>query len=306
VENPRNIEPTSLEEAVLRTVAYGDVFDAPLTPQEIHRYVERVPARRWQIDRAVERLSGAPLATVDGLVCLAGRESLVDLRRRREAVAAMLWPKAEQCARSVARLPWVRMVALTGALAMDNVDEGADVDLLIVTEPGRVWLCRFFVIQTVRIFRLRGVELCPNWLLSTERLELERKDFHSARELMQMVPLAGLEVYRRMREVNRWADDVLPNASGPPREVPCLTTGGSWLARWGEPAMRGRLGTTAEGWMARRKIREIRSIARDSSEVVLDRHQCKGHVDAHGQRIADAYTKRLESLSIAPARSAMD
>ena len=123
-------------------------------------------------------------------MCLAGREPLAEVRRRRE-VAARTVAGSPAVRRGGRRLPWVRMVAVTGALAMDNVDEGADIDLLIVTEPGRVWLCRFFIIQQVRLFRLRGIEMCPNWMLSAERSRSRRRDLHSARELTQMVPLVG-------------------------------------------------------------------------------------------------------------------
>jgi hypothetical protein len=288
-----------IEEAVLRTVAYGDVFDSAMRMPEIWRYLERVPADPEEVEGAVESLVPHRLTRIDGLICLAGREELAELRREREVLADKLWPVALRCGQSVARLPWVRMVSLTGALAMDNVDKDADVDLLIVTEPGRVWLCRFFVIQLVRLFRLQGVELCPNWLLSTQRLELADRGFHSARELTQMVPLAGLDIYHRMRKLNRWTDAVLPNSAGPPRDLPCPRTGGSTVGKAGEVVFGSRMGTAFESWMARRKIREIRRIGGDSPELVLDRHQCKGHVDAHGQRIAETYAARLRSLSLA-------
>lgn len=297
-ETGRNNFP-GIEEAVLRTVAYGDVFDSPMRLPEIHRYLERASADRREVERAVEALVPDRLSRVDDMVCIAGRERLAGVRRERETAAKELWPAALSCGKSVARVPWVRMVSLTGALAMDNVEQASDVDLLIVTEPGRVWLCRFFVIQLVRMFRLRGVEMCPNWLLSSERMELEARDLHTARELTQMVPLAGPDVYRRMRRLNQWTDAVLPNSAGPPREVSSSETGGSVFRRTTEVVFGSRLGTGLESWMARRKIREIRRQGGDNPEVVLDRHQCKGHVDGHGRRIVEAYASRLRSLSLA-------
>lgn len=291
--------PLTIEEAILRTVAYGDVFDSPLRVAEVHRYLEQVPASLGDVDRAVDRLSPSRLARADGFVCLPGRESLVRLRRSREAVAADLWPAARRCARAVSQVPWVRMVALTGALAMDNVDEGADIDLLIVTEPNRVWLSRFLVVQQVRMFRARGVVMCPNWFLSAERLALGKRDLHTARELTQMVPLAGLEEYRRMRGLNRWTEEVLPNAAGPPRSEGCAAVGGTLIDRLGRTVLDNRIGDGFESWMAARKIREIRGLAGDHSEVILDRHQCKGHVGGHGRQVAEIYLERLRSLSLA-------
>jgi hypothetical protein len=39
-------------------------------------------------------------------------------------VASRMWPQAARYAQAIARLPFVRLVALTGALTMDNVDPG--------------------------------------------------------------------------------------------------------------------------------------------------------------------------------------
>lgn len=289
-----------LERAVLRTVAYGDVFDAPVTVEEIHRYLEGLQASLAEVEAALADLVPRQLARVDGHVCLPGRENLAEIRRRREHIAAGLWPKAVRAGRAVASLPFVRMVGVTGALAMDNVEGGADIDLLIVTEPGRVWLCRSLVIQLVRLFRPRGVTVCPNWLMSIERLALEHRDLYSARELTQMVPLAGMDTYLRMRHANDWALQFLPNAVGPPGDASCGPARSSTAARAAQVLLGSPVCDALERWERRRKIREISRLSPGNPEVVLDRHQCKGHVDRHGQRIADAYSARLRSLSLDP------
>jgi hypothetical protein len=299
VEGSSQHDRPRLERAVLRTVAYGDVFDAPVTVEEIHRYLDGFAATRAEVEAVLADLVPRLLARVDGHVCLADRQHLVAIRQRRERVAARLWPRAVRAGRAVAGLPFVRMVGVTGALAMSNVDDGADIDLLIVTEPGRVWLCRSLVIQLVRLLRLRGTIVCPNWLMSTERLELERRELHSARELTQMVPLAGMATYLRMRRANDWTLQLLPNAVGAPGRVSCAPIRTSIMARVGESLLASRVGDALERWECRRKIREIGRLSRGNPEVVLDRHQCKGHVDGHGRRIAEAYSARLESLSLA-------
>lgn len=290
----------SLSRAILRTVAYGDLFDFPMTLPEVHRYLEATPADVEEVRRTAEEMTPDRLERVGSYIMLPGRTQLAEVRARRAEVAARLWPEALRCASSLARLPFVRMVAVTGALAMDNVDGGADLDYLIVTERRRVWLCRAVIIQLVRFHKLRGVVICPNWILSEEAIELERRDLFSARELKQMVPLVGPAVYRRMIEANDWIRELLPNAVGPPRIGQPLATGSSPIARLGEAVLRSHLGDPLEQWVQRRKTREIRQLSPGNPEVVLDHRQCKGHVDGHGRRITEAYRERLRSLSLEP------
>ena len=294
--------PTRLEPAILRTVAYSDVFDYPLHEAELCRYLDGVAAGPVEVRAALPGLTGVLVRDDDGLVALAGRDHRFELRRRRARESARLWPAARRWGRRVGGLPLVRMVAVTGALAVDNATPDADVDLLVVTEPGRVWLCRSLVIQAVRAARLGGTVLCPNWLLAADALELRDRGLFAARELAQMVPVVGHEVYRLMRRLNAWSDRLLPNATGPPPGTEADAAGRRGvLLRAAERALLGRLGSPVEAWERRRKTREILAGGGGGDEVVLDHRQCKGHVDAHGDRIRRAYADRLRALGIGPS-----
>ena len=294
-----------LERSILRTVAYSDVFDYPLSHAEVHRYLDATAAATGEVGEALHRLTGTDLCAADDWVALAGREDLFALRQRRRRIAEDLWPAARRWARTISRLPLVRMVSVTGALAVNNVDHDADVDYLIVTEPGRVWLCRTMVVQIVRLARLGGVVICPNWLLAADALTLADRSLFAARELSQMVPLTGLELYRRMRRLNPWAAVFLPNAAGPPCPVAEAAPPSKAWTGFTERMLLGRTGAGAEVWMRRRKAREILRANPETPEVVLDRHQCKGHVDAHGERIRRAYAERLSTLGLEPTDSAV-
>jgi hypothetical protein len=195
----------------------------------------------------------------------------------------------------MSHLPFVRMVAVTGALAMDNMADG-DIDYLVITEPGRLWLCRALIVGLVRLAALRGTELCPNYFLSERALELTERNLFTAHEVTQMVPLAGLPTYQRMRELNRWTDSYLPNAAGAPRRVAAIEPGPRPTHRIVERTLRSRVCSPLERWEMARKVRKLGMRGNGHAEAAFGPDWCKGHFGDHGQATLARYAERLEAL----------
>jgi hypothetical protein len=291
-----------LEQAVLRTLAYADIFDFPLTAREIHRDLIGVAAPFDAIRDVLDicRRSPGNFVHVEGYFTLRGRTDIVATRRRRTLIAARLWPEAVRYGRIIANLPFVRMVAVTGALAVDNVEPGADIDYLIVTKPGRLWLCRGLIITVVRLAARHNQIVCPNYLLSERALEIPERTLYTAHELAQMIPIAGLPIYRRMRRINAWMASFLPNARSMPRAI---TTEHS-VVRPARALAEAMLSTPAGGWIERwemeRKIHKLAARAASSGEVAFCADWCKGHFAGHGQRTLEAYAARLHAYGDLP------
>lgn len=288
-----------IEDAILRTVLYADIFDYPLTPAEIHYYLIATSASAQQVLSIIENSAWlrSRLSLTRGFVTLNGRQSIAAVRETRSRSSAQLWPVARRWAGLVGGLPFVRMVAVTGALAVDNAPPGDDIDYLIVTTPGRVWLSRALAVVMVRVARLFGVGLCPNYVLAQTALSQQRRNLFIAHDLAQMVPLAGRTVYSEMRAANPWAADYLPQARGPLKAEPELR-----LARWqsalqraGEWLLGGRLGDALERWERDRKLRKFAPVAgQPSSAAELDADRVKGHFDDHGYPILKKFNERVQ------------
>lgn len=285
---------TPLETAAWQAVAYVDVFDYPLTAGEIHRYLENVTATRAEVEEVLAngRLLPHYLAHIGPYYTLTGRESTVAVREVRATIARRLWPAAHHYGRLIASLPFVRMVAVTGSLAMNNADEGADIDYLIVARNGRVWLSRAFAIAIVRLAERRGTSLCPNYILAERALEFPDRNLYTAHEVAQMIPLSGLEMYHRVRQINNWTDAFLPNATGLPHQVTNGRAPHHYLRRLAELPLRTPVGHWLETWEMRRKIHKFQQHP-DTSEAAFSPDWCKGHFDTHKQYALTAYQARL-------------
>ena len=291
-----------IEEAILRTLAYADVFDFALREPELQRYLIGRVATAAEVGGALDAM-GDRVVRRDGIVAAAGRAALIEVRQERRHSAARTWPAALRYARAVGSLPFVRMVAITGALAVGNATEGADIDLLVVTEPGRVWLTRAGTIAIVRYAAFEGHDLCPNYFLAEHAPVTEVDDLYGAHELVQMVPVVGAGVYRRLREANAWTARHLPNAAGAPLGGRALRPPVLRRARpIAEALLRTPVGSAAEGW-ERRKIGRFRTEAAErgvTAEARFSADWCKGHLDGHGHRIRLAYEARARALGVEP------
>jgi len=294
--------------AILRTLAYAGVFDYPLRLTEMHRYLVGEAVLPDRLESALREyiLAQNSISQVDGYFTLRGREDLVQVRRLRQRVSAGLWPRAVHYGGMMSGLPFVRMVAITGALAMGNVAGRVDMDYLVVTRPGRLWACRALVILLVRWAGLQGDTLCPNYLVTEEALSISDRNLYTAHELVQMVPLSGLPVYRRMRLANRWTEAYLPNAVGAPPPMEGITQHMPGVGGYGmrplwqiaESALGSPAGDWRERWEMERKIRKLSRGRQAGAEVDFSADWCKGHFDSHGQRTMAAYEQRLVELGL--------
>jgi hypothetical protein len=289
-------------------VAYSDLFGYPLTAREIHRFLAGVPASLDAVRERLENslLSSGRLESSGVYLTLPGRKSIVETRLHREKVSAHLWRKGLRYGRAIALLPFVRMVSVTGTLAVNNAEMGEDIDYLIVSAPHRVWLARLFVLGLVHLGRLEGLTICPNYVFSSDALTQFEPSFFAAHELAQMVPLYGLSVYHELLRANAWAEAYLPNAFAPSQGSSSERgTSFFWALFWPlkrgiERVLQGRLGDALEERESRIKIAQLREEAAScgTSAAAFTPSCCKGHMEDHGRQIADAYAARLRQVGL--------
>lgn len=290
-----------VQRSILKALIYADLFNYPLSPAEILRYLT-VSASEEVVALSLEQ--GAREGLVDranGYVTLPGRLDLVPLRERRAAVARVKWAAARRYSRAIARMPFVRMVAVTGTLAVANVEPEDDIDLFIVTAARRLWLARACVILVVRAAAAAGDEVCPNYFVSERQLVLSDRSFFGAREMSQMVPVYGARVYERLRRLNDWVADYLPHAQGRPNRMPAikLHRAERLAKRAAERLLAGRLGNALEAWEMDRKIRKLQRRAEtQGGSVEFSADCCKGHFDHHDAIILEIFEERLAQFDI--------
>jgi hypothetical protein len=285
----------SIIRAILQTITYADVFDYPLTALEIHRYLTSQTASLEEVTRALEEID--TITCLNDYYVLSGRECLIATRQRRAGISSRLWIKAKRYGQIISLVPFIRMVAVTGSLAMNNTDEDKDIDYMLVTAPGWLWTCRALSLLVVRIAKLGGVTLCPNYLVTENALVLSDRSLYVAHELAQMIPLSGMETYAELRRLNSWTDEYLPNAQDalislvPERTVALIQRIAEWLfigfrLQW------------FERWEMNRKVARLGREQAASPEAGFSADVCKGHADKHGQKTELAIRDKLKQTAL--------
>jgi len=211
----------------LPTIAYFDIFDYPLTRQEMEK---------WMIDpKVTQQVMGSEttdfcrdvscIENLDGFFYLKGREELVFARKKRYLIAEKKYRRALRFARIFRLLPSVRMVAVCNTLAFSNAKDESDIDFFIITKPGKIWLTRFWLQSMLALLGIRphdhGVSikdaLCLSFFITSDNLSLagirlEENDVYLALWISQLVPVYDPDnLYEKLWQENQWVKKVLPN-----------------------------------------------------------------------------------------------
>ncbi|MCB0211544.1 MAG: hypothetical protein KDJ52_19555 [Anaerolineae bacterium] len=289
---------------VLKPILYADIFDFPLTFEEVYQYIdiETTPEEvRCLLNEAIE---AGLIEQLHGYYSLPDRMYLVDKRRQRQIASDKLWVQARHFGYWLGALPFIRMVAVTGSLAVDNPRDGVDdIDYLIVTRPGRLWFCRALIILMVRYGHLRGTHLCPNYLITENKLSFDSIDFFTAREMVQMKLVYGTKFYQKMWQANDWVIQYFPQGKGPEPDTSndTLSSTQQLLKKLGEFVFGGFLGNLLETGLRKYQINKHTRLANQNGThdtLVFTADVCKGHYDGHKHKTMQAYRQRAEKYNL--------
>lgn len=199
------------------SVFYHNIFDYPLDLKEIIKW--RVGKKGLYLFKKTKEV-----ASTGGVYFLKGRRPLHYKKTLRKRISERKIRIAEKYASILSKLPNVLGVFVTGALSMNNAKEESDIDLMIITKKGRLWLTRGVVYALLKTLNspLRKPndkdqkdKLCLNIWLDESTLSWSAKDrnIYSAHEIAQVTPLVGKEnIYQRFLQKNKWILDYWPSA----------------------------------------------------------------------------------------------
>ncbi|MEK7203438.1 MAG: hypothetical protein AAB653_03925 [Patescibacteria group bacterium] len=220
LQNDKN-KIIKIKQAIIKAIAFFDMFDYPLTLNEIWQFI----FLKCELVEVFDVLEiGLPnIGAKNGFYFLSGKEKNITERLRRYNFADRKFKRAEMLIGIFKFIPWIKMIGVANLLGARNLKDNSDIDLFIITENKRIWLTRFFCIGIIKLLGLRPQadnrrdKICLSFFTSASTLNLEKFRLDQ-NDLYFIYWLAGIEpiydkegIYEKFIQANIWLKNYLTN-----------------------------------------------------------------------------------------------
>jgi len=198
--------------AVYQSLAYFRIFHYPLTRAEIQQF-SSVPLSVEDLDHCLAELQKMEMVfemqnyfSLDDALLSQIKKRQSSEKRFHDKIGTM-----KRYANLISHFPFVKFVGITGSSAKGLFEEEGDVDYFIITETGKLWICRTLLILFKKVFLLNSHRyFCLNYFVDSNSLAIPDQNVYAAHEILAMAPVNNPELFQRFREENKWTKDYFP------------------------------------------------------------------------------------------------
>lgn len=222
-----------MDNYIIKTIQYFSFFRYAPTIEEIWKFFPRkisFPALKALLRAAVSKkliiehkdntnnIIKSPRYTVGEYSI----KSILHLSKRKN-ISENKIKKVAHYTHMLSFFPQIKLIGLSGSVAMMSAGRNDDVDIFIITAKRRIWTGRWIAILLAHILGLRRKrtekkapgKICLNLFFDENVLEVPKfkKNGYVAHEILQMKPLVNKEyAYERFLDANKWVFRMFPNA----------------------------------------------------------------------------------------------
>jgi hypothetical protein len=204
-----------LKNNILKTLLYYDIFSHPLKDEEIFTFLPENSVTKDYVYNILKESAGKDetgFAEKDGYYYVKPNEKNVCRRKSKESYSRRMWKAAWWVTHIIKRFPYVRSVLITGSLSKNSSDESSDLDFMVITEKGRLWIARTMLMLFKKIFLFNSKKyFCINYFITDDYLEIEDKNFFTATEVAHIKATYNTSLMNRFIEANLWIKKHFPN-----------------------------------------------------------------------------------------------
>lgn len=295
-----------VEEKIILTLLYFDVFNYPLNADEIFRFLGTNHITVSDVKQDLLELKRKKLIyQFDELFSVQNNEFNASRRLRGNSLAKKYLPLAKQKGRLIAKFPFVRGVLASGSLSKGYMDNNSDLDFFIITAPRRLWIARTLLVMYKRIFLFNSHKhFCVNYFIDSDHLEIEEKNLFTATELATAIPLYGTAYYRLLHRKNKWVSNAFPNFH-PLCDDDVDEANSGWIKRTMEKLFNLFFADQLEAYFRSMTMNRWRRIyeanyARADFNVAFKskEHVSKNHPNHYQKKVEDMYSNKVKAFEV--------
>jgi predicted nucleotidyltransferase len=295
-----------LKKNILATLAYFDVFNYPLTREEICLFL---PAKYelMPFDVAMACLVSCRLIyRFDKFYTLKNDPYLIQRRNNGNQKAFEMIKVARKVGNILIRFPYVRGIAISGSLSKNYADEGSDIDLFIITAANRLWIARTLMhcLKKLTFLVNRAHYFCMNYYIDEQQLEIAEKNIYTATEVVTLIPIQGDTTFEDFFTANAWTRDYLPNhimrvSTAKPVERVFLKGFAEWLLnnRLGDILDNRLMKITAGRWNQKTQQKKLNNHG-ILLAMAVDKHYAKPDPENFQYKLISRYETKVAQLLI--------
>lgn len=215
-----------MEKNILKTIAYFDIFNYPLTAWEGYHwlYNQKLDINYQSfITKLSALVKSGKLATHNGFYFLPKKKKNINIRQHRYMLAELKYKIALRAIKILRCLPFIKYIGICNTLAYNNAQEDSDIDLFIITSSQKIWRARFLAALLMQILDWRPNKqtaknkICLSFFVSEDNLDLEsiaiEDDIYLQYWVVQVVPIYDpYQLHTKfLKANNHWVRKFVPN-----------------------------------------------------------------------------------------------
>lgn len=212
-----NNQTTSLNKSIAKVLAYFDVFEHPLTLDEIVNLGDTYHPKSSYKEKLEELINKNVCYNYQDFYSLNPNiKDFVLKRKNKEFEAKKYFSKLPFFVSLISKFPFVRGIAISGSLSKGVMHDDGDIDYFIVTAPERLWICRSFLVLFKKIFLLNSKKyFCVNYFVDENNLNIIDKNIFTAIEITYLLPVFNEDLIQKLKQENNWTNAYFPHFNHP-------------------------------------------------------------------------------------------
>ncbi|OQP43025.1 hypothetical protein A4H97_12830 [Niastella yeongjuensis] len=295
--------PVQYEQSIIKALAYFDIFNYPLTLDEIHHFLDQPVSGDDVLLTLQQLVDDNRVFRMGNFYSLQQDPSLRARRTNGNNKATALLTKGYKVGGFLYQFPFVRGIGISGSLSKNFADQNTDIDFFIITHANRLWIARTLMHLFKKLTFITGHQhfYCMNYYIDEEALRIDEQNIFTATELITLKPVCGNGTMDRFYDENNWAGNYFPNQPVSKESIVLAKPG--WFKRAVEWLLDNKTGNSIDNWLMRvttRRWLKKEQLQKTNSHGIrmglhTGKHFSKPNPEFFQRKVLDSLEKKLNS-----------